>query len=89
MPLVSRLRRAPNASRSKLSPATVGGSRKSAGRVDESETGSANFYGPTRAVDGEQTSSFLDLLQLDITRVTVHWLDNAPSDPTMQATQTR
>ena len=44
--LVSRLRRARSASRSKPSRAAVGGSRKLVGRADESETGSANFYGP-------------------------------------------
>src|SRR5207253_4715621 len=40
--LVSPLRRARSASRPKPSRAAVGGSRKSVGGVDESETGSAN-----------------------------------------------
>ena len=46
--LDSPLRRARSASRSKPHRATVGGSRKLVGEVDESETGSANFFGPKR-----------------------------------------
>ncbi len=42
------LRRARSASRSKPSPKAVAGRRKSAETVDESETGSANFFGPMR-----------------------------------------
>src|SRR2546426_6933692 len=45
-----QLRRAQSASRSKPSPKAVAGRRKSAEAVDESETGSANFFGPTRSV---------------------------------------
>src|SRR5882724_4389970 len=44
-----QLRRAQSASRSKPSPKAVAGRRKSAEAVDESETGSANFFGPTRS----------------------------------------
>src|SRR5437899_9894158 len=44
--LDSHLRRARSASRSKPSPKAVAGRRKSAEAVDESETGSANFFGP-------------------------------------------
>src|SRR5438093_5133744 len=44
-----QLRRAQSASRSKPSPKAVAGRRKSAEAVDESETGSANFFGPRRA----------------------------------------
>lgn len=40
--LVCRLRRVRDVTRSKPRPEAVGGSRKSAGEVDESETGSAN-----------------------------------------------
>src|SRR5947199_7459856 len=43
-----QLRRAQSASRSKPSPKAVAGRRKSAEAVDESETGSANFFGPVR-----------------------------------------
>src|SRR5436190_14602011 len=47
-----QLRRARSASRSKPSPKAVAGRRKSAEAVDESETGSANFFWslPTRSV---------------------------------------
>ena len=44
--LDSHLRRARSASRSKPSPKAVAGRRKSAEAGDESETGSANFFGP-------------------------------------------
>src|SRR2546423_5533128 len=40
------MRRARSASRSKPSPKAVPGRGRSAEAVDESETGSANFYGP-------------------------------------------
>ena len=43
-PVVSPLRRARSGSRSKPRPVAVGGSRKSAGSVDETATGSANFF---------------------------------------------
>src|SRR5947199_4516172 len=43
-----QLRRARSASRSKPRPEAVAGRRKSAEAVDESETGSANFFGPVR-----------------------------------------
>src|SRR5436190_9889789 len=46
--LVCCLRRARSASRSKPSPKAVPGRGRSAEAVDESETGSANFYGPSR-----------------------------------------
>ena len=45
-PLVCRLRRVRDVTRSKPRPEAVGGSRKSAGEVDESETGSANETAP-------------------------------------------
>src|SRR5438093_11914709 len=45
-----QLRRAQSASRSKPSPKAVAGRRKSAEAVDESETGSANFFGPRWSV---------------------------------------
>src|SRR6266540_7079350 len=48
--LVCCLRRARSASRSKPSPRAVPGRGRSAEAVDESETGSANFFGPTRSV---------------------------------------
>src|SRR5947209_13811278 len=44
--LVCCLRRARSASRSKPSPRAVPGRGRSAEAVDESETGSANFFGP-------------------------------------------
>ena len=61
-PLDSRLRRARSASRSKPHRAAVGGSRKLVGGVDESETGSANFFGPrpspeARPLDSRRCSS--------------------------------
>src|SRR5918999_4611726 len=46
------LRRARSAIRSKPLRRAVGGSRKFLGGVDESATGSANFYGPGRGADG-------------------------------------
>jgi hypothetical protein len=49
--LVSCLRRARSASRSKPSPKAVPGRERSAETVDESETGSANFFGPALARD--------------------------------------
>src|SRR5436190_1452837 len=48
--LVCCLRRARSASRSKPSPKAVPGRGRSAEAVDESEIGSANFFGPTRSV---------------------------------------
>ena len=47
--LVCCLRRARSASRSKPSPRAVPGRGRSAEAVDESETGSANFFGPARS----------------------------------------
>src|SRR5205823_10763697 len=44
------LRRARSASRSKPSPRAVPGRGRSAEAVDESETGSANFFGPAHVV---------------------------------------
>src|SRR3954463_7255732 len=49
--LVSCLRRARSASRSKPNPKAVPGRERSAEAVDESETGSANFFGPASARD--------------------------------------
>src|SRR4051812_8073244 len=45
------LRGARSASRSKPSPKAVPGRGRSAETVDESETGSANFFGPAHARD--------------------------------------
>src|SRR5919199_2005036 len=47
--LMCRLRRVRDVSRSKPRAKAVGGSRKSAGEVDESETGSANEEAPPGA----------------------------------------
>src|SRR3954466_15044115 len=49
--LVCCLRGARSASRSKPSPKAVPGRGRSAETVDESETGSANFFGPAHARD--------------------------------------
>src|SRR5437867_3024887 len=49
------LRRAQSASRSKPSPKAVAGRRKSAEAVDESETGSANFFGPKASTRRRRT----------------------------------
>src|SRR4051794_41089862 len=49
--LVCCLRRARSASRSKPNPKAVPGRGRSAEAVDESETGSPNFFGPAHARD--------------------------------------
>ena len=65
-----RLRRARNPSRSKPNSRAVPGRGKSAGAVNERETGSANFWSkPDRRGAPEGL-----ILQLDITPVTVHTL---------------
>ena len=52
--LVSSMRRARSASRSKLNRMALRAIGRSIGRVDESATGSANFFGPTVVLTGNR-----------------------------------
>ena len=65
------LRRARNRSRSKPSSRAVPARGRSAKTVDETETDSANFFGPSRGGQGWRAARG-SMFQLDITPVIVH-----------------